>query len=196
MRWARQTATDNGVAWRRVRKSGGGDARRVFRVTQPHIGGGEAGASSRSDTHCKISNYSWPCRWWWWRCRRRRHTRRGARGARGGAGARARVAGSWRVLSRRQCAEHCTPPPARNNRRESRERAVQQTNRRYSRCGESATSAGAKCGHRVLPALREVFCRFRWQGARAALSAAGRRPAPTRLLHPAPARAPCPCAAP
>lgn len=50
----------------------------------------------------------------------------------------------------------CTPPPARNNRRESRERAVQQTNRLYSRCGDSATSARAKCGRRVLP----PFVRF------------------------------------
>lgn len=50
----------------------------------------------------------------------------------------------------------CTPPSARNNRRESRERAVQQTNYRYSRCGDSATSARAKCGHRVLP----PFVRF------------------------------------
>lgn len=69
----------------------------------------------------------WLCPWWWWRCRRRRHTRRGGRGGRGARAARA--AGAWRVLSRRQCAEHCVHAAARSKyRRESRERAVQQTN--------------------------------------------------------------------
>lgn len=62
----------------------------------------------------------------------------------------------YRPRRRRVQVRRRTRTPARNNPRESRERAVQQTNRRYSRCGDSSTSARAKSGHRVLP----PFVRF------------------------------------
>lgn len=74
-------------------------------------------------------------------------------------------------------------PPARNTRRESRERAVQQTNRRYSRCGDSASSARAKCGHRVLPPFVRFSAVFAGR-ARTALCAAVDDPRPRAALAP------------
>lgn len=83
--------------------------------------------------------------------------------------------------SARSTAVHAAP--ARNNRRESRERAVQQTNRRYSRSGDSATSARAKCGHRVLPPFVRFSAVFAGR-ARTALCAAVDDPRPLAALAP------------
>lgn len=90
----------------------------------------------------------------------------------------------------------CTPPPARNNQRESRERAMQQTNR-YSRCGDSAASARAKCGHRVLPPFVRFSAVFvgRAHAQRSLQPVDDPRPRRRCLLHPAPAPSdpPHPC---
>lgn len=87
---------------------------------------------------------------------------------RAGSGGMADLAGTRGDAARRTV--RCTPP-ARNTRRESRERPLQQTNRRYSRTGDSPTSARAKCGHRVLPPFARFSAVFAGR-ARTALCAA------------------------
>lgn len=101
------------------------------------------------DTHCKISNYSWPCpwRWGWLRGRRTRA---------------ARARGSWRVHSPLASEQHC-------------HRTMEITQGEPGRAGGATNKPlfvvlwlitdGAKCGHRVQP----PFVRFSassWQGSR------------------------------